>query len=48
MNKESKCCICGRIFKGYGHSPIPVRPTGVCCDACNVIVTSRRIQLVRK
>ncbi len=43
--KVSQCCICGRPFVGYGHSPIPVKPSGVCCDACNVIVQSRRIQL---
>lgn len=46
--KVSQCCICGRPFKGYGHSPIPVKPGGVCCDACNVIVLSRRIQLSKK
>ena len=44
----SRCCICGKLFKGYGHNPIPVKPSGVCCDACNVIVLSKRIQLSKK
>lgn len=33
--KEQKCCICGRMFKGYGNNPVPVKATGRCCDDCN-------------
>lgn len=33
-----QCCICGKLFKGYGNNPIPVKPSGKCCDACNITV----------
>ena len=43
MNKKTKCCICGKEFKGYGHNPIPLKPTGRCCDDCNKIVILMRL-----
>lgn len=29
------CCICGKVFKGWGNNPWPVRENGECCDICN-------------
>ena len=37
------CCICGRIFKGHGNNPWPIKETGVCCDMCNKKVIDARI-----
>lgn len=30
-----KCCICGKVFWGYGNNPAPVKDKGRCCDICN-------------
>jgi hypothetical protein len=30
------CCICKRIFYGYGNNPDPVEREGRCCDDCNI------------
>jgi len=39
------CCICGRLFEGYGNDPRPVidKPGKRCCDECNnkIVVTER-------
>jgi hypothetical protein len=43
------CCICGGMFKGYGHNPAPVRLEGRCCDDCNSIeVIPARLDRLRK
>lgn len=31
-----KCCICGKVVKGYGNNPAPVKEEGKCCDECNI------------
>ena len=35
---DYRCCLCGKTFSGYGHSPSPftddVRMR--CCDECNL------------
>ena len=35
---DYRCCLCGKTFSGYGHSPYPftddVRMR--CCDECNL------------
>lgn len=37
MSKGFKCCICGKqVDNDYGNNPIPVKPNGRCCDACNI------------
>ena len=38
MGKQKfKCCICGKIFEGWGNNPYPVSedPDDRCCDFCN-------------
>jgi hypothetical protein len=47
-----KCCICGKIIKGFGNNPWPVK-TGEedrCCDDCNweFVIPARLINLQRK
>lgn len=32
-----KCAICGKIIKGFGNNPYPVKDKGKCCDRCNII-----------
>ncbi len=34
MKKQEKCCICGKLIKGYGNEAYPVAK-GKCCDECN-------------
>lgn len=51
MNKEKfKCCICGKVFKGYGNNPYPVSadPNDRCCDACNdsVVLPERLLRWI--
>lgn len=31
---KMKCCICGKMFEGFGHNAEPVK-NGRCCDHCN-------------
>ena len=50
--EENRCCICGKLFKGFGNNPWPVK-TGEaerCCDACNwdYVIPARLINLRRK
>lgn len=33
--RKFRCCICGKQIAGYGNNPIPVKPSGECCDRCN-------------
>ena len=37
MAKANKCVICGKVFKGLGNNPDPVKSRGRCCDGCNAI-----------
>lgn len=45
-----QCCICGKLFKGYGNNPVPVKPSGKCCDFCNtnIVIPARIAQHYRK
>ena len=41
-----KCCICGKIEKGYGNNAQPIKE-GVCCDLCNsTVVIPARLKLM--
>ena len=40
------CCICGKIIKGYGHNARPLFE-GKCCDECNSLVASVRMDTRR-
>lgn len=35
--KSWKCCICGKMIKGYGNNPWPIvkDENAKCCDKCN-------------
>lgn len=33
--EKKKCCICGKVFIGWGNNPYPIKKDGVCCDSCN-------------
>ena len=35
---EKRCCICGKVYEGYGHNPWPVKESGRCCRECNCTV----------
>ena len=37
-DNEYVCCICGKIFNGYGNNLYPVSKdeTDRCCDRCNI------------
>lgn len=45
-----RCCICGRLFTGYGNNPAPVKKAGRCCDECNdyVVIPARLAELEKK
>ena len=30
-----KCCICRKVYEGYGNAPHPYLFHGRCCDKCN-------------
>lgn len=34
-NGLKRCCLCGKVFNGYGNDPWPVKDSGRCCDKCN-------------
>lgn len=45
------CCICGRVFEGWGNNPWPIddRDDVECCDECNAtVVIPARIAEVYK
>lgn len=58
MNKKHKCCICGKIFIGFGNNPwgaldknkqlINWSAGDLCCDKCNnlVVVPDRIYRLM--
>ena len=33
--RKQICCICGRVFSGWGNNPYPLAESGSCCDTCN-------------
>ena len=37
MEGNKICCICGKMYTGWGNNPYPVvkDPEARCCDACN-------------
>ena len=47
LDNYKVCCICGKVFEGYGNDPWPVREEGRCCDDCNIkiVVPARIAQL---
>lgn len=42
---EKICSICGQKIKGYGNNAEPLAK-GICCDACNLKVIKKRIELI--
>ena len=43
-NGYNRCCICGRVFYGYGNNAEPFRK-GRCCEECNwIYVVPARIK----
>lgn len=42
------CCICKKVFYGYGNNPYPLRERGRCCDLCNMQVIKARMELICK
>lgn len=48
-DKWFTCCFCGKLCKGYGNNPAPLKDEGRCCDDCNAsIVVPERIKLLSK
>ena len=44
---QRKCCICRKPIEGTGHNPLPVWPTGKCCNKCyNTYVLPARYNLM--
>ena len=50
LDNYKVCCICGKVFEGYGNDPWPVQEEGKCCDDCNmeVVVPIRIAKLKSK
>lgn len=48
VNIAKKCCICGKVYKGYGNFAEPVK-RGYCCDNCNAnYVIPARMKFVKE
>lgn len=49
-NEKKKCCICGKVFTGWGNNPWPVKESGTCCDECNTkhVIPARLIAIYSK
>ena len=51
-DNEYVCCICGRIFNGYGNNPYPVSKdvNARCCDQCNreAVIPARLAEALKK
>ena len=43
---EFKCCMCKKVFNGYGNNPDPINTEQgkKCCDNCNKYVIFERIR----
>lgn len=49
LDNYKVCCICGKVFEGYGNDPWPVREEGKCCIECNFeTVIPARIKQLKK
>lgn len=50
MTRIKKCCICGKIFRGYGNNTEPVKDKGSCCDSCNYtyVIPERIIRVTER
>lgn len=48
--KIESCCLCGKLFTGYGNNPWPLASNGCrCCDECNLNkVVPARIRLMNQ
>lgn len=44
--KRFSCCICGKKCEGYGNNPYPIKAEGECCNDCNWLVISKRIEMI--
>ena len=49
-DKLMTCCICGKLFYGYGNNPEPIRKVGRCCDECNqsLVIPARLAEVINK
>ena len=47
LDNYKTCCICGKVFEGYGNDPWPIKNEGRCCDECNYtdVITAKIAQL---
>ena len=49
MDEKKICCICGKVYTGFGNNAYPVDNEGRCCDECNSLyVIPARINLLYK
>lgn len=48
MNRKHTCCICHKVFRGYGNNPQPLvmRKGSRCCDDCDKLVIETRKKLI--
>ena len=47
--RKYTCVICGKVCKGFGNNPFPIKNSGECCNTCNAIkVIPERISLYSK
>lgn len=56
-NGTKICCICGKVFTGWGNNPDPVKDKNGnlfpedarCCDECNndVVIPTRLIEIYK-
>lgn len=56
-NGTKICCICGKVFTGWGNNPDPVKDENGnlfpedarCCDECNnnVVIPTRLIEIYK-
>ena len=52
MRKRFKCCICKKLFEGFGNNPWPFgeKEEDRCCDQCNdiFVITARLLKISNK
>lgn len=48
-NRQFTCCICHKVFKGFGNNPRPLvmKSGSRCCDDCNQLVILARLYVMR-